>query len=634
MQPKTVFERNIEALKSNKNNYELLEYEIRTNIDIIETNGYNLAYEGQPIHNTTSPLGEAKYLFDSVANANSAITIVYGIGLGYLFQYTAQNSKGVVILYEPNIDILKKAFQLVDFSNEIKSDNVFVATDKSHIDSVLRTCFNENNYPEVVCLPSYRKIFPKQFEETSEMLKMLVGIVALDFNFTKNRFLPIASLILQNVPYLVKEPPLCAIKDVYAGKTAVVCSAGPTLAENIETLKKYKDNVVIISVGPAYKSLLNAGIMPDFVCIVEDRNAIGQIRGLDVSNIAMVLEPSSNITFHEYALNAKKTFCHASNNLPPNSIWADLSGCDTSEYETKGSVSYCALNVARILGCKRLVVVGQDLAYLDGRLYSKDSMFKDLKLRFDEEKNKYEVYVEDWDNYASIVSQSKDKEHVTNVINGILETYDNKLTQVKGITGEMLPTQVVYATFVQGISKFAQQHPEIEFINTSLRGAKLEGFRDAPLEDALINTTPLERFDVTSVTADSVDVVKNLKGLISMLDYALEKINENYRLLVRFRTEYVRHKILTKEMLQTMKKIVNNYVFLSIDYAQKNLLFDFITKKEQIEFESYLQRMKDIDLNVALKLAELQTKYLDATVKNIEDIKAIINNSITEIERV
>jgi len=66
MQPKTVFERNIEALKSNKVKYELLEYEIRTNIDIIETNGYNLAYEGQPIHNTTSPLGEAKYLFDSL----------------------------------------------------------------------------------------------------------------------------------------------------------------------------------------------------------------------------------------------------------------------------------------------------------------------------------------------------------------------------------------------------------------------------------------------------------------------------------------------------------------------------------------------------------------------------------------
>ena len=87
-------------------------------------------------------------------------------------------------------------------------------------------------------------------------------------------------------------------------------------------------------------------------------------------------------------------------------------------------------------------------------------------------------------------------------------------------------------------------------------------------------------------------------------------------------------------MLQTMKKIVNNYVFLSIEYAQKNLLFDFITKKEQMEFESYLQRMKDIDLNVALRLAELQTKYLDATVKNIEDVKTIINNSILAIERV
>ena len=117
-----------------------------------------------------------------------------------------------------------------------------------------------------------------------------------------------------------------------------------------------------------------------------------------------------------------------------------------------------------------------------------------------------------------------------------------------------------------------------------------------------------------------------------MLDGAMLKITESQKLLVRFRTEYVRHKQLTKDMLQVMKKIVANYVYLSIDYAQANSLFDFITKKEQMEFEAYLQRTRDIDINIALKLAELQTQYLDATIKNIEAVKLIINNDINEIE--
>ena len=196
----------------------------------------------------------------------------------------------------------------------------------------------------------------------------------------------------------------------------------------------------------------------------------------------------------------------------------------------------------------------------------------------------------------------------------------------------MLPTEAVYLTFVQCLVYFAQKYSEIEFINTSMRGAKIDGFRDIPLEDALINTTRIEKFDVAQVPAFSINIVEKLRSLISMLDGAMLKITESQKLLVRFRTEYVRHKQLTKDMLQVMKKIVANYVYLSIDYAQANSLFDFITKKEQMEFEAYLQRTRDIDINIALKLAELQTQYLDATIKNIEAVKLIINNDINEIE--
>mgnify|MGYP003300892789 CR=1 FL=1 len=60
---------------------------------------------------------------------------------------------------------------------------------------------------------------------------------------------------LETIDYLEKN------KD----KTALVISAGPTLDRNIETIKKYRDNVVIFTVGTALKTLIKNDIKPDLI---------------------------------------------------------------------------------------------------------------------------------------------------------------------------------------------------------------------------------------------------------------------------------------------------------------------------------------------------------------------------------
>ena len=61
--------------------------------------------------------------------------------------------------------------------------------------------------------------------------------------------------------------------------------------------------------------------------------------------------------------------------MPINHFWSEICGENIEEYWSKGTVSYNALNSARILGCSKIILVGQDLAYIEGQCYSKNSAY-------------------------------------------------------------------------------------------------------------------------------------------------------------------------------------------------------------------------------------------------------------------
>ena len=125
-----IFDNNISALRiKNPNLASKLEKHILTDVpQLVQENGaYNLVYKGKHIHNRQNPLAEANEIFSMCGNVPVSIHVVYGLGLGYLFQLTSQKSVGTVILYEPDLNILRIVFELVDFSADILKKNIYVA---------------------------------------------------------------------------------------------------------------------------------------------------------------------------------------------------------------------------------------------------------------------------------------------------------------------------------------------------------------------------------------------------------------------------------------------------------------------------------------------------------------------------
>ena len=628
-----VFENNINALKARGFGVaeKLLKHVLSDVPELVkENNFYNFKYRGKYLHNAINPLGEAIEIFSMCENTPVTIHLIYGLGLGYLFQVAAAKSQGTVILYEPDLNILRTALSVVNFTGDIIKNNVFITNDFTEACEFIYQKSNMKNTPLLLSTTAYREMNEEQFNNMVSELQQTVGRFSLDLRYTQEKFYPLILKILSNIPQVIKEIPIIEFKDRYKGKTAVVVSAGPTLDRNIETIKKYRDNIVLITVGTAMKTLNKHGIIPDFLCIIEANDCSKQIAGLDLKDVNFITEPYSNPNLRKFEF--KKTYSHVSQNLPVNSFWCNLSGINNDEYFSKGTVSYTALNVARILGCSKIVLVGQDLAYIEGQCYSKDSAYKDLVCSYNKELKKWEITAKDFENFCLSLGNYEDAEIRKYKALERIENLNKSLYYVKGINGDMIPTESVYSAFIQPLSEFTQMYPDREYINTSLVGAQIDGFNNIPLEDALKDSNAIEnrelisefKYDIHSIKDNLFKSKESLKPALLLTD-GIRKLAKNIN------NDMKRYKNITQEILKNLKKLTTGYTALSYDFASKNMLFDFITTAERIEIDYEMKMTKEFTLDSVKNIVNKISEYANKTEEKINKVSGEIDRVLGEI---
>lgn len=627
-----IFIKNLTALhQKNPDLVKKLQSYIPTELpQLTQENGiYNILYKGKFVHNQQNPLGEAQEIFMSSKNEPVSIHLIYGLGLGYLFQYTSTNSQGSVILFEPDLNIMWLAFTLVDFSKDILKNNVYITSTFEEVSQALYQNSGIKNFPQMLSLVSQRQFNPEEFETLVKKLQDLIGSFKLDLKYTREKFYPSLKMLLNNIPNLLKETPLNNFKNFYDNKTAVIVSAGPTLDKNIEILKKYRNNYILFTVGTAVKTLYAHGIKPDFLCIIETYDSSKQIQNLDLSDVYLITEPYSNPKLRDF--NYKNIFSHISANSPVNHFWQDITGENIEEYWSKGTVSYTAINSARILGCSKIILVGQDLAYIEGQCYSKDSAYKDLICTKTPE-GKWEICAKNLEDFANAISNSEDKEQRLCAAKNRLKNLNSALYLVKGISGEMIPTESVYATFVKPLSDFAKHFNNIEYINTSLVGAQIDGFLNLPLEEALKSSTAITIDEIKEKHNYNNDSIKlGLKEKLSELKFAISKIDEGVRFIKLLNKEMKRNNSVSVEVLKLLKNISVNYLYLSSDFSNKSKLFDYITSAEKIDLDYEMKMTKEFTTDSVSNIVEKISYYYEKSLLRIYEIEKIINNILEQI---
>ncbi len=217
-------------------------------------------------------------------------------------------------------------------------------------------------------------------------------------------------------------------KDIYEyypkSDNWIVVAAGPSLDAHLEHLIENKETHNVLCVGTVFKKLLNRGIRPDAVAIVDPQpRTWRQFEGIENENVPLFLNISGNWRFSEYYAGEKY--------LVPGLTIVDTKGRFKEEWITGGTVTSFAVEIAVKLGAKQIDLVGVDLAYPGEKTHAEGTM----------------------DNR---------------------EISKEGMISVPCVSGGTVPTTEQFKTYIDDLSKKTNLYREVRFVNYSDGGAKID----------------------------------------------------------------------------------------------------------------------------------------------------------------
>ncbi len=320
---------------------------------------------------------------------------LFGIGNGVLVKSLLDNpSHTRIVVFEPEIEILYIALNLLNFYEDIKSERLIILHPDMMEFSQLYTiakmpdCFVSSRL--------YELDFTSKYYESARYHHIAEAINKGMARAIKQNILELGndardSLIglkhsTRNIPYIYNG---YAIKDIFearkkAVKTAVIVSTGPSLNKQLNTLKKIADKVAIIAVDASYPVLKKAGIRPDFVASIERVQPTSRFFDDPVS------EFDDEIVFCVASLTHGETVRKMKGRNTAyffRPIDFDM-GFDDFRFGYIGggpSAAHAAFNIATGLECENIVLIGQDLAFgEDGTSHSKGHIYGSKEIKTNE----------------------------------------------------------------------------------------------------------------------------------------------------------------------------------------------------------------------------------------------------------
>lgn len=386
------------------------------------------------------PENEAlKYMAETFELHDSALLFMYGLSNGYYIRKHIQHAKNNTrcIIFEPSKEVFVQVILHIDISDIIKSDKVLLILKDVNTEAFSTIVgkwldMRNRDLNKIIAAPKYFDLFREGYEEFRQNCVDMYEKLLIITNTALDMGKKIAQNEIYNMLYLEGCRSGACLKNRFAeDMPAIVISAGPSLEKNMHLINEAKGKALIIAVDTATAKVMQRGIKPDAIISIDGEKPVDLFNVAGIDEIPFFAEIGTNSDVLEF-VKPKDVFFISADSV----IWRDMFEqveSEISDIESGLSVATEAIAAVISWGIKKIILIGQDLAFTDSRTYVGEEQTK-----FDEES---------WD-----------------------------YTHVKDIHGEEVLIQKDYYIYLKWMENIAAVNSDVEFIDATEGGAIKKNF--------------------------------------------------------------------------------------------------------------------------------------------------------------
>ncbi|MBO8157631.1 MAG: motility associated factor glycosyltransferase family protein [Bacillaceae bacterium] len=562
---------------------------------------YNTGEKAISVHSLYDPVREGKNIVSRYKEFKKYRHILfYGAGLGYhIEEFLNQHPTCTYSIYEPSPEIFHAFLstrKLDDFQTN-RLQEIHVEFQKNEDKSYLEE-FNKYDDVLVVILPGYEQIFKDKIRwflgQAKKTIRMKKSSFYTNLSFQKRWVLN--SLI--NFRYVAETPNI--LKDInhkyFKDKPAIITSAGPSLAKDIEHIRYIKENglAYIFSVGSAINSLLEHDIIPDAVLTYDpgptNYRVFEKMINAGITNIPMIFGSSVGFETLDKYKGPKIHFITTQDTISDYFLSEQLK--KPSDFiNDSASIAVMTLQILIKLGCNPIILAGQNLGFLKGKRYSKGI---------------------EYDHVSSTVTEKEMQESL----------------EVKNVYGKNIKTKQGFISMKNQLEQYIKMNPEVSVINTTKEGADIQGAPFQEIEKVIIEKLRNKVVDQNCLTIEqnhysSSGLNHKLDQLYKELDIFMEILKklENVLKKIAKSLENVKYVELNKYFNQIDEcfKLFDQNKFYKLIIAPYNRVFlQYLTKESQI-IKNEKNPVKKADM-----ILPLFSKFVKESTVSTYEIKGVL----------
>ncbi len=346
-------------------------------------------------------------------------TVFYIIGFGngsYIRELLERiNITNSLYIYEPDVTRLAAVMRQCDISDIIMNEQVVITVTKGELIDCITGGINYLNYQKIryILLPEYDQ-YGDLYQEIKYNLEYQMRI---EEAFKLTRIDHARNSVvneLHNIPKAIKGKSVTTLIDAFngidlTGVPAIIVAAGPSLDRNIKELKRAEGHALIIVVDTAIKAVLRNDITPNIMVCVDPNKEEVFFEHQGVHSVPVLF--AKDVPYNLLERKWDCCFFQGSDELDIMNYFASkFTGKCYKGLASGGCVANTAFSLAVELGFKKIILVGQDLAYTNGMGHTKDAYDDDIKNHNDTEIIKDSCYVESIDG-GTIRTESRMNEY-------------------------------------------------------------------------------------------------------------------------------------------------------------------------------------------------------------------------------